>query len=93
MIMIPENERKTDADGCKQTGATRMICGVRFCTWRVGIGRYESRSDDQRIRLQSNFRRTGYNITVDGAALPKTFRYERTAVTAALAVLSGRKTK
>ena len=88
MNLIPLGERKTDADGNKQTGSSHMVGGTRFWSWCVGIGRYESRSEDQRIRYQSNHRHSGYNVMVDGQPLPKTYRYERTAVQAALKKLA-----
>ena len=83
---IPFADRKTDADGHKQTGSSHCVEGVRFYSWRVCINQYESRTEDQRIRMRHYFR-TGdtYRISVDGQQLPTKFRYAKTAVCAALA--------
>lgn len=90
MQLIPLSERKTDAEGNKQTGSNRLIEGIHFYVWNLGIGRYESRSADQRIILRSNFRKSGYHVAIDGEWMEKTFRYERTAVQAVLKKLSAK---
>ena len=87
MDFVPPNERKVDAEGHQQTGRVRTVEGVKYYLWRVGIRKYELRNEDQRIRIRSNHRYSGYEISVDGTHVQKTFRSVRTAAQAAIAAL------
>lgn len=67
------------------TGAKpKIVGGVTFRCYRVGINQYHWKSDDDRIVCGTSYSMATYWGTVDGQSLDKKFRRIDTAMKAAV---------
>lgn len=74
----------------KRTSAPpKIIDGVTFLCWRLGICNYVWRSEDGRIAADSNGERSTYWASVDGQGLGKRFRSLETAMRAGVKAAMG----
>lgn len=82
----------------KKTAApAKIIDGVKFECYRIGLGRCEWRSEDGRITFRSNYNLSGHNFSVDGKAIigangkrAKDFRSIEAGVRAALNTMAAK---
>lgn len=72
----------------------KIIDGVQFHSYRVGICRYASMTEDGRIKVMRNYEKSTYGASTDGKLIlgsggkPKRFRDQETAMRAAVAALT-----
>lgn len=70
----------------KRTSAPpKVINGVTFCCWRLGICNYVWRSEDGRLAANRRGERSTFWASVDGQRLPTRFRSLDAAMRAAVA--------
>jgi hypothetical protein len=68
-----------------RTGARpRIVDGVTFCCWRVGILRCVWRSEDGRLSCAQDYGRASYRAAVAGVGIDKRFRSLEAAMRGAI---------